>query len=207
MENFEEMGEKRQRIVYHLVSNATWQDGKPFTSKDVKFTFDFIKEHKVPIWMPAVEKVLKVEAPDDVTVVMTMAGVSIFNLIDTGGLLVLPEHIWREVGDEWRSFQPNLEEHPDLPKLTKLVGTGPFMLADHKPGEYWRLQWNPEYFKRVPEKASKPDILPVGGRTSQLMMTAAVLVVGTSVAAVVMLRRRRESRRDRTRNGLQRIRI
>jgi len=191
VENFEEAGLKRQRIVYHLVSNATWQDGRPFTSSDVKFTFDFIKKHQVPIWLPAVEKVLEVEAPDDNTVILTMDGVSIFNLIDTGGLLIIPEHIWQEVGDNWRSFQPNLEEHPDDPELTKLIGTGPFILADHKPGEYWRLKWNPLYFKRLPEKAQESETLPVAGASPWLLTVVAVLAAGSAAIILIKLRKKR----------------
>lgn len=193
IENIVEGDVKGQRITYHLASNATWHDGEPFTSKDVKFTFEFIKKHQVPMWLPAVEKVLRVEAPDERTVVLTMEGVSMFNLIDTGGLLILPEHIWRDVGEDWRSFQPNLERHPSHPDLTKMVGTGPFILVDHKPGEYWRLKWNPGYFKRMPERVEAPKAQAIGG-VPLPTLAAAVVAGGGAAAALTWLRWRRRAR-------------
>jgi ABC-type transport system substrate-binding protein len=114
-----------------------------------------------------------------------------FNLIDTGGLLILPEHIWRDVGDDWRSFQPNLEKHPSRPDLTKMVGTGPFILVDHKPGEYWRLKWNPTYFKRVPERVEAPMAPAISGLTLPAVLAAATMVGGAAaVFAWVRWRRR-----------------
>ena len=31
-------------------------------------------------------------------------------------------------------------------RTTDLVGTGPFSFAEHKPGEYYRLDRNPDYW-------------------------------------------------------------
>ncbi|WP_376796980.1 ABC transporter substrate-binding protein, partial [Thermogemmatispora sp.] len=33
------------QLTFHLRPNVKWNDGQPFTSADVKFTFDFIKAH------------------------------------------------------------------------------------------------------------------------------------------------------------------
>ena len=33
-----------RNLVFFLRKNVTWHDGQPFTSKDVKFTFDMLRE-------------------------------------------------------------------------------------------------------------------------------------------------------------------
>jgi peptide/nickel transport system substrate-binding protein len=64
-----------RNLVFFLRKNVKWHDGKPFTSKDVKFTFDMLREGpdapaKLRInprkdWYANVEAV---EAPDPYTV-------------------------------------------------------------------------------------------------------------------------------------------
>jgi len=145
---------KGQRITFNLVRNASWQDGAPFTSRDIKFSMEFFKKYKIPIFLSTMERVVQVSTPDEFTVEIVMNGTSIFNLIDAGGAMIIPEHIWKNVSD-WRTFQPDREPHPSKPGLTKMVGTGPFILSEEKPGEFWRLKSNPAYFKRLP--LTKPE--------------------------------------------------
>lgn len=160
-----------RKIIYTLSDNVTWQDGTKFTSKDVKFSYDYVKAQKIPTWLPAVENVVNIDAPDDYTVVITIKSRSFFSFLDTSGLVLIPEHIWRDVGDKWRTFVPSQEKHPTIAGLTKEIGTGPFILSEFKPGEFWRMTWNPYYFKRHPgktfqiEKTSLPDALTQGDKS------------------------------------------
>jgi len=40
-----EWQEENKRLVFTLRSGVKWSDGKPFTAKDVAFTFDLLKQH------------------------------------------------------------------------------------------------------------------------------------------------------------------
>jgi len=192
-------GAKGQRVTYKLVHNASWQDGEPFTSDDVKFSIEYLKKNKVPTFLSALERVVEVSNPDPYTVQVAMNGTSIFNLIDVGGVLLIPEHIWRNVSD-WRTFQPDREPHPFKPGLTKMVGTGPFILSEEKPGEFWRLRSNPDYFGRLTgvrlraEEPQQPS-LPT-------QMQVVVAVAAFSALIIYLLIRRRRNLNSQRRLGV-----
>jgi peptide/nickel transport system substrate-binding protein len=164
------------KITYHLNQNVSWHDGTKFTSKDVKFTYDFVVQNQIPIWLANVESVESVDAPDDYTVVITVKSRGFFSFLDTSSVAMVPQHIWSGVGSNWRTFVPSQEAHPSVAGLTKEIGTGPFILTEFTPNEFWRMAWNPLYFKRHPDKTFQvertnvPESLTQGD-ASQLQVT------------------------------------
>jgi peptide/nickel transport system substrate-binding protein len=124
-------------VTFKLREGVKWHDGKPFTSADVAFS-------ALKVWKPLqnlgriVFKDLEaVDTPDDHTAVFRFAQPMPLQLI-TNALppltSVLPKHIY-EVG-----------EIAENPANTAPVGTGPFKFAEHKPGEYYRLEKNADYW-------------------------------------------------------------
>ena len=73
------------------------------------------------------------------------ANESYWHLYRAGGCFQ-PEWIWKDVKD-YKTFEPWLEAHPEVPGLTKVVGHGPFIRDQYKVGEYVRLKKNPIYWK------------------------------------------------------------
>lgn len=60
-------------IIFHLRTGVQFQDGRPLTSKDVKWTLDSILNGTVvTIKSGAYRNIASVEAPDDKTIVMHM---------------------------------------------------------------------------------------------------------------------------------------
>jgi peptide/nickel transport system substrate-binding protein len=124
-------------VTFKLREGVTWHDGKPFTSADVAFS-------ALQIWKPlqnlgrVVFKDLEaVDTPDDHTAVFRFATPTPFQLIRNALPVltsVVPKHIY-EVG-----------EIADNPANTAPVGTGPFKFAEHRPGEYYRLEKNDAYW-------------------------------------------------------------
>jgi len=150
-------GSKCTKITFHLAKNVTWQDGVPFTAKDVNFTYWLIKETKPrQMYAKAFESLLKTEVPDNYTIIVYINGTSWAYLYDLN-VVILPEHIWGnktlvEQHGGYESWDPSKVEHPKVKGLTCLVGTGPYIFKDRKLGEYILLAWNPNYWKRHPEK-------------------------------------------------------
>src|SRR5512134_1831042 len=126
-----------RNLVMFLRKDVRWHDGQPFTSRDVKFTFDVVREAKdAPAklrlnprkeWYGNVEAV---EAPDPHTVVFRLKRPqpSLLTMLASGYSPVIPAHV-------------PIAEH-----RTRCIGTGPFKFKEWKRGESVELVKNPDYF-------------------------------------------------------------
>jgi len=113
------------KVTFHLRQGVHWNDGEPFTSRDVKFTIELIKSlPEAANYAYMNEWIDSVETPDDYTVVFNLKKPNIgrfdrdpWGAAIWGFLLILPEHIWKEIEDPlaW-----NNSEDP--------VFTGPYKL-------------------------------------------------------------------------------
>jgi peptide/nickel transport system substrate-binding protein len=124
-------------VTFKLRENVTWHDGKPFTSADVAFS-------ALSVWKPlqnlgrlVFANLVTVDTPDATTAIFRFSKPTPFQLIRNALPVVtsvIPKHLY-----EGTDIAAN-------PANTKLVGTGPFKLAEHKPGEYYRLTRNADYW-------------------------------------------------------------
>ncbi len=129
--------DNHRSLAFFLRRNVTWHDGRPFTSKDVKYTFDMVREAKdAPArlrinprkdWYANVEAI---EAPDPYTVVFRLRRPqpSFLLLLASGYSPVYPTHV------------------PPGEFRTRCVGTGPFRLKEWRKGEFVEYVRNPDYF-------------------------------------------------------------
>ena len=131
----------------HLRRGVTWSDGTPFTSADVLFTLQAMYDLKVKSVvassvMPG-GKPIQATAPDPSTVVLTYAqasgaGVSLLDMFP-----ILPKHKLESAykagtfPQAWNTATPPSE----------VVGTGPFVLREFKPGERLVFDRNPAYWR------------------------------------------------------------
>lgn len=108
--------------VFHLIKNATWHDGEPFTSKDVKFTVEYTREKKILYGTTAYEQVESIETPDDYTVILNLKDPNAAFLGTLATVpIILPEHIYANVD--------NPKEFTDVDKM--FVGTGPYIFDSY----------------------------------------------------------------------------
>ncbi len=108
-----------KRWTVHLVRNASWHDGVPFTSSDVKFTLEYMKKHEIPFGESInKDQISSIETPDDYTVVINLINPD-SGLFDRRSVVpfTIPEHIFKDV-DSPKDFN-------DPVKL--FTGTGPYI--------------------------------------------------------------------------------
>jgi len=130
----------------HLVKNATWHDGTPFTAHDVKFTFDHVLEVEYPRWSDLWETVEKVEVIDDYTLKIYLKFPYPDFVTDVLTFPIVPKHIWEEVVTA-PDFDPFTYRATD--DVLK-VGNAPWIFVEYVPGQYVKYKANPNFFKGRP---------------------------------------------------------
>jgi peptide/nickel transport system substrate-binding protein len=124
-------------VTFTLREGVTWHDGEPFTSADVSFS-------ALEVWKPLQNlgrsifaNLEAVDTPDDLTAVFRFSKPTPFQLIRNAlpaVTSVLPRHLY-----EGTDIEAN-------PANAALIGTGPFRFAEYRPGEYYLLQRNEDYW-------------------------------------------------------------
>ena len=121
--------------TFQLRKGVSFTDGTPFTAEDVKFTFDYMKEH--PYKWVSVSMVEEASVVDEHTVEIKLNKTYNPFLSDVAGSLpILPKHIWENV------TEPETFTEPEA-----AISTGPFILEnyDSAAGTY-TLKANEDYF-------------------------------------------------------------
>ena len=130
-----------RNLVFFLRKNVKWHDGRPFTSADVKYTFDAVREAPDSVgklrtsprkdWYANVEAI---EAPEPHTVVFRLKRPqpSLLLMFASGYSPVFPAHV------------------PVADLRQRCVGTGPFRQKEYLRGQLIELERNPSYF--VPDR-------------------------------------------------------
>ena len=126
-----------KNLVFFLRKNVKWHDGKPFTSADVKYTFDVAREAPdapAKLRLSARKEwwanVAAIEAPEPYTVVFHLKRPqpSLLLMLASGYSPVLPAHV------------------PINELRQRCVGTGPFRQKEWLRGQLVELERNPDYF-------------------------------------------------------------
>lgn len=124
--------------TFKLQDGVTWHDGEPFTSEDVKFTYDLMMEqglgYMYSIYLTGINSI---ECPDETTVVITTEEPKANMLMNTTP--IIPKHIWEAIPVEELEMYAN-----DNP-----IGTGPYKFDSSTEGVI-KLVKNEAYFSTLP---------------------------------------------------------
>jgi len=133
-----EVKESGLKIIFHLKADVRWQDGKSFTARDVRFTFEKLTDRDTPTpYGGDFEKVKSLNIIDEHTIEVDYKEPFSPGLASwTMG--VVPEHILKTESLLTTRFSRNP------------VGTGPYVLKKWKSGETIELVANKDYFEGVP---------------------------------------------------------
>lgn len=154
-------------ITYHLRHGVTWSDGAPFTSRDVKFTWQAIMNPaNNVVTRHGYDDIASIDTPDPYTVVLHMkrrfapAVDTIFGESDSP-YRILPAHLLARY--------PNLNH---IPFNANPVGTGPFTFVRWMRGDRIILRANPHYFRGVPKLRTLTLLIIPDDNTVQAQMLA-----------------------------------
>lgn len=124
-------------ITFTLRQGVRWHDGTPFTSADVAFSALQVWKPLQNIGRTLFANLTDVDTPDDHTAVFRFSAPTPVQLIALALPVVssvLPKHIYDGT---------DIAQNPANRALT---GTGPFVWGDYRPGEYFLLRRNPDYW-------------------------------------------------------------
>jgi peptide/nickel transport system substrate-binding protein len=130
-------------ITFHLQPNVKWSDGKAFTSADVVYTLNALKQYPALDTNALWNYISNVSAPDSSTVLVTLKQSYSPILWYLGGQTwIVPQHLWSTAGD--------------LTKFTNNspVGTGPYTLKSFT-SQLIDLVKNPNYWQPGLPKVSE----------------------------------------------------
>jgi peptide/nickel transport system substrate-binding protein len=124
------------RLTFKLRERVKWHDGRPFTSADVKCTWDLLSGRAAErlrlnprkSWWNNVAEIAA-DGPAEVTSVLKRPQPAILALIASGYTPIYPCHV----------SPRDMRQHP--------IGTGPFKFVEFKPNEGIKLARNPDYWK------------------------------------------------------------
>lgn len=123
---------------FHLRRGVEWHDGAPFTSADVKFTFEeaLLKYHSRT--RAALEGAFAgIDTPDPHTVVFRLHRPygPLLQRLDVVEASIIPQHQY--AGHDLLRGEPT----------RRPIGTGPFRFVSYAPGDRIVLERNPSYFR------------------------------------------------------------
>jgi peptide/nickel transport system substrate-binding protein len=136
-----DMDDERKSIEFHLNPNARWSDGKPVTPEDVLFTYDVFTEKGRPPYSDRMKKVAKLEKTGEHSVKFTFneRADREFPLI-IALTPIVPAHAFDK-------------ETFDRGTLKPVIGSGPYVIDEVKPGDRITFRRNPDYWgKDIPSK-------------------------------------------------------
>jgi len=140
--------------TWHLVKNAEWHDGTPFTSADVKYSFEELLPKYHPTGQQSFGCIERVDTPDKYTAVFRLKYafpplIKFLGLFNAG---VGPKHIFE--GSDPRTNPYATGEKPP-------IGTGPFKFVEWVKGDHITLVKNQKYFKKGRPYLDRIIIKPV----------------------------------------------
>ncbi len=133
-------------ITYKLRHNVKWHDGVPFTSADVKFTWQAIMNPANNVGTRSGYTLIRsIDTPDDFTAVFHLKqkfspAVNTFFAESDSPIFIIPKHLFGSM--------PNLN---NAPQNVAPVGTGPFKFSQYVRGDRLEFKSNDDYFMGKPK--------------------------------------------------------
>lgn len=129
----------KMTFTFHIDQNAKWSDGKPITAHDVLFTYQTLMNpaNNTPIFRIGLSRFEEPKVIDDYTIQFKAKEVHWNNFDEVAAqLFILPKHEM-----EGKDFNKINDTFP--------VVSGPYILAEAKPGRYVKMRRRGDYWGRA----------------------------------------------------------
>ena len=135
-----ETSEDGLSITFSLNELASWHDGTPVTSLDVKYTLEKIVSEPTATASGLIGAIKSVDTPEPYKAVVNLhqPSASLIGFLSWYGVFILPAHIYD--GTDWSTNPANMQP----------IGSGPFKFSEYKAGEAVTLVANETYFGEGP---------------------------------------------------------
>ncbi|HQS67227.1 MAG TPA: peptide-binding protein [Sulfuricurvum sp.] len=154
-------------IEFKLRQGVKWHDGKPFTSRDVVFTYDLIRSPTtVTPYATDFRVVKEVKALDDYTVRVTYTK-PYFKALEIWMMGIVPQH---RLKDEKEIMSSSFNTRP--------IGTGPYVLKKLEFSKQIVLEANHAYFEHRPKIDKIVFHVIADGMTRFLMLKNGEIDIG-----------------------------
>ena len=131
-----EMPQDRSWVAFNINRKARFSDGTPVTAQDVVFSFNLLKTKGLPMFRYYYGNVENVTADKPMRVLFTFKKGDNRELpLILGQMPVLSEQYWKD-----KDFSATT--------LDKIVGSGPYKIADFEAGRYVVYERNPDYWAK-----------------------------------------------------------
>ena len=149
----------KTRLTFRLAEGVKWHDGKPFTAKDVKCTFDLVsglvdsedfRKNPRKVWYHNVAAI-ETKGDNEVSFQLKAPQPSFLALLASGYSPVYPCHV----------SQKDMRAKP--------VGTGPFKVLEFKRGEGVTLARNPDYWKKGLPRLDRIEYRTIDNRSTRVL--------------------------------------
>ena len=121
-----------------LREGVEWHDGEPFTADDVIFSYNFLIAAGRASNLDAIESV---EAAGNYGLTIHLKEPQPFFLNEAlAGNYIMPEHIWKD----------QTPVSGELSQFEGMIGTGAYRLLEVEPGQFYRFEANPDYYRGEP---------------------------------------------------------
>ncbi len=152
----------KTRLTFKIRSGVQWHDGKPFTARDVKCTWDKLqgkdkdsfRKNPRRIWYENFNDV-EVNGDLEVTFALKRPQPALLAMLASGYSPVYPCHV------STRDMR------------IKPIGTGPFKFAEFRQNEFIRLDRNPSYWKSGKPHLDAIEMRIVSSRSTRILAFAA----------------------------------
>ena len=135
-----------EKLTFDIRQGVKWSDGKPFTAKDVAFTFNLMKQFpafdKAGLWNDTFGAPATSVVAEGNKVVITFSGNAAPKYDGIISTKMLPEHVYSKVGDPTKY----VDKTP--------VATGPFKVGSYN-GRQLVLERRPDYWQADKVKVQK----------------------------------------------------
>lgn len=145
--------------TYHLRDDVFWHDGEQLMADDVKWTIEMFwhpdtnipTRTTLPLFAIAgvdefadgtTDEITGIQVIDDFTVEITLSEPRADFFYGMGGLNLFPKHIWEGI--------PFAEMRESEFAREKIIGSGPFKMAEFEPDQFYILEAFEEYYQGRP---------------------------------------------------------